>query len=236
MLEQALAYARAAVAVLPLRGKVPLAEHGKDDATTDPDVIREWWRQWPHANIGLRPPRGVIVLDIDPRNGGALESLGEVTETRTARTGSGGWHLWFRYPHPVRGRVAGVSGVDIKTNTGYVVAPPSIHPDTKQRYRWITNAPIQPLPHSLQSSVNASETPPRKTIEITAAHGNSGLARRVSKAQTGERNNVLFWALACAYEEGANPEVLAAIVDAARGIGLSDNEITRTLYSAERRR
>lgn len=43
-LDHALAYARAGLRVLPLRPgqKVPATKHGKDDATTNPDVIRGW--------------------------------------------------------------------------------------------------------------------------------------------------------------------------------------------------
>ncbi|CAM4136948.1 DNA primase/polymerase bifunctional N-terminal domain-containing protein [Nocardia ninae] len=236
MLAHALAYARANIHVIPLRGKIPLTEHGKDDATTDASVIEEWWQRWPFANIGLRPPRGIVILDIDPRNGGTVESLGHIPPTRTARTGSGGWHMWLRYPHPVRGKVIDAPGVDVKTHTGYVVAPPSIHPETKRKYQWINQAPIQQLPHHLRDRIRIPDERLTRTTEHAKSSDSTGLAKRVSEAQPGERNNILFWAFACAFEEGASPEALAAIVDAARSIGLSDTEITRTMQSAERRR
>ncbi|MFB8281925.1 bifunctional DNA primase/polymerase [Nocardia colli] len=236
MLAHALAYARANIQVIPLRGKIPLTEHGKDDATTDPHEIGAWWQLWPFANIGLRPPRGIVILDVDPRNGGTVESLGRIPLTRAARTGAGGWHLWLRYSHPVRGKVVDAPGVDVKTHTGYVVAPPSVHPVTGRRYQWLNQAPIQPLPHHLRERVRAPDEHPARMSEHALSRDSAGLAKRVSEAQPGERNNILFWACACAFEEGANPEVLAAIVDAARSIGLSDTEITRTVQSAERRR
>ena len=74
--------ARAAVAyatelrwpVLPLQpgGKAPLTLHGFHDATCGIDQIREWWRKWPHANVGLAccVKSGLLALDIDPRNFG----------------------------------------------------------------------------------------------------------------------------------------------------------------------
>ncbi|MGY1896155.1 bifunctional DNA primase/polymerase [Nocardia gipuzkoensis] len=236
MLAHALAYARANIQVIPLRGKFPLTEHGKDDATTDARLIESWWREWPFANIGLRPPRGIVILDVDPRNGGRVEALGRIPETRTAHTGSGGWHFWFRYAEPVRGKLPDADGIDVKRHTGYVVAPPSIHPDTGHRYRWVNSAPIQPLPGHLQIRVRVPDQQPIRASADAASRDSSGLAKRVAEAQKGERNNILFWAFACAFEEGGNPEVLAAIVDAARGIGLDDTEISRTMQSAERRR
>ncbi|RJO79329.1 DNA primase [Nocardia panacis] len=234
MVEQALAYARANIPVLPLSGKIPRTEHGKDDATTDPRVIRAWWRQFPDANIGVRPPTGVAVLDVDPRNGGTLDSLRPYPETRMARTGSGGWHLWFRFDGESRGRLGGGPGVDVKTHRGYLVAPPSVHPETHQRYTWSNSAPIQPLPAHLRARIRPVHHP----IRVAAVPGGdgSGLVKVVAAAREGERNNLLFWSFVTAMEEGADPQLLADIAGAARSIGLSEYEIERTLRSAERHR
>ena len=151
--ETAAEYARRGIAVLALHParKEPAGEvcpHGNDDATTDTDQVRAWWEHNPDYNIGIRPPPGYIVLDVDPRNGGGLDQLGAVPPTSIAKTGGGGWHLWFHYRGAVRGNLDGdrSSGVDIKSNSGYLVAPPSIHDVTGNRYRWISTGPIAPLP------------------------------------------------------------------------------------------
>src|SRR5688500_18269260 len=54
------------------RGKHPRTKHGHNDATTDEKTIRQWWSQWPNANIGIRTGEvsNLLVVDIDPRNGG----------------------------------------------------------------------------------------------------------------------------------------------------------------------
>lgn len=123
--------------------KHPRTEHGLKDATADPEQIRTWWKQWPDANIGIRTGEisGLVVIDIDPRHGGTLESLGLIPPTAKIRTGSGGYHLYFRYPaglgldirNDASGKIA--KGVDVRANGGYVVAPLSLH-HSGNRYEW----------------------------------------------------------------------------------------------------
>jgi Bifunctional DNA primase/polymerase, N-terminal len=144
----AIAYACGGYGVFPLRGKVPAiskAEGGNGvlDATNDLEQIGAWWEWMPGANIGGRVPEGVIVVDLDPRHG-ALKHLARleaehgaiVTRASWSGRGDGGRHYWFRHPG---GRVSSSplpDGWDLKTHSGYVVLPPSIHPDSRQPYRW----------------------------------------------------------------------------------------------------
>lgn len=148
-LESALMYARNGFPVFPCeeRGKAPqglLAPNGYKDATTNPKVIKKWWCNGHDWNIGLVPPKGMAILDIDPRNGGEeswekiqrrLSTKGLRSEGLRAYTGGGGEHIVLNnVPERLPGKLA--KGIDIKRN-GYVVAAPSIHPDTGKRYRWV---------------------------------------------------------------------------------------------------
>jgi len=147
-------------------GKHPLTAHGKDDATTDLDMVALWWTWWPWANVGGRPPPGTLVLDIDPRNGGDIELLGLTRQysplppTLTARTGGGGQHIWLRYNGKARGQLG--QGIDVKTSTGYLVMPPSRH--VSGRYKWMAVLPIAPAPdwvgHLLDPPVPARRDTP----------------------------------------------------------------------------
>lgn len=137
-LQHALAYARAGYRVLPVSGKVPLVPHGAHDATTDELTIRCWWLRWPDASIAITLG-GLVVIDVDPRNGGTVDALPATPATCTAKTGGGGLHFLFsaavgaRYP----GRF--VDGIDIKSGAGaYVVVAPSIHA-SGNAYEWITS-------------------------------------------------------------------------------------------------
>ena len=122
-------------------GKHPLTSHGLDDATLDPEQIRAWWAQWPAANIGLRTDGGLVVLDVDDHR--PLEGL---PLTPTVESGKGS-HLYFRSEQPVGNHVGIISGVDVRGERGYVVAPPSRH-ISRATYRWrvTLDVPIATLP------------------------------------------------------------------------------------------
>lgn len=177
LLAAALDYAARGWAVLPLRGKVPALAHGLRDATTDPDRVRLWWTaEHRGRNIGIVAPADVLILDVDTAHGhaaeadgaaalAALESAhGDLPDTPRATTGGGGEHVWFRLPEGVRhGNERGAlpAGLDVRGGgRGYVVAPPSVHPDTGAAYRWQTyRAPdhvaLAELPGWLLSIVQA---------------------------------------------------------------------------------
>lgn len=142
---------RGSLAIFPLKGKIPLTAHGCKDATRDRAQVESWWAQYPSANIGIATGEinGLLVIDVDVKHDQgkygdeslkALESeLGELPETWVAITGSGGLHYYFRYPegHDIRNSASQLAqDIDIRAQGGYVVAPPSVHPDTGRLYEW----------------------------------------------------------------------------------------------------
>ena len=144
MLEATLGTAAATFPVFPVsRKKVPMTEHGMLDATCDPEQIRAWWTARPAANIGMRPPESVAVIDVDPRNGGEdswkalLAEHGPIIETLTCVSGAGdgGRHLYFLHPGG-KLRTKPAPGIDVKTHSGFVVVPPSVRAQTGLPYRW----------------------------------------------------------------------------------------------------
>jgi hypothetical protein len=106
-------------------------------------VIEGWFSRWPHANLGMVTGDGLLAIDIDPDRGGvaAYNSLsrGKLPYTAVSQTGSEGFHFLFRVDPSIRigNRVNFRNGVDIRGEGGFIVVPPSVHPDTGQPYRWI---------------------------------------------------------------------------------------------------
>lgn len=164
LVEAACLYARAGWPIFPLhnpvnggcscrrsacrdRAKHPRTRHGFKDATTSEPQVASWWRRWPEANIGVvtGAASGLLVVDLDPAKGGfaswteaCARSSSDEPITLRARTGSGGLHLYFRYPTgiAVRNKQGIWPGVDIRGEGGYVVASPSLHISGGQ-YPWM---------------------------------------------------------------------------------------------------
>ena len=132
-------------------GKHPRTEHGHKDATTNVQVIQQWWRRWPTANIGIATGRGsnLAVLDVDPKHDGPqnlaiLENRhGGMPFTVEVITGSGGQHYYFTYPSTLHipSSVSKLgAGLDIRGDGGYIIAPPSLHLSGRS-YEWELSPP-----------------------------------------------------------------------------------------------
>lgn len=149
MVDEALAYIDMGFAVFPVRqNKTPYTPHGCKDAKKDKRIIKEWWKRWPDANIGLATGSasgGIVVIDVDiDENKGVYgdDSLrewerenGELPQTWMAITGRGGNHYYYRTDQKIKNATGIYPGIDIRGEGGYVVAPPSIH-QNGTAYQW----------------------------------------------------------------------------------------------------
>lgn len=170
LLKAALRYAnRYGWRVFPLNGKEPRIAGGFRSATTDERTIRKWWKKWPDANIGIAcdSEHGPIVIDLDePKDEEfsgfkflkTLELPREGLVTRSAISREGRLHLYFlpmrdgtqlkRMIRPFEHKGHKVA-IDILGDGGYVVAPPSVHPETGEPYRWDAKIDLAPFPKRL---------------------------------------------------------------------------------------
>ena len=201
-LEHALALAKKGWAVFPLipKGKTPMLPGGFKNATTDPTRIKEWWMQWPSANIGLATGMsGLFVIDIDSADA-AKELYKIMPELETlvtlrAKT-SKGEHIYFKCnkdEFKSCTSFAGVKKIDIRCAGGYVVAPPSLHPSGAV-YTWqqeLETALVLPVPDVIRdiavNGVRKAEAPDVSKLELeTVLDEEFG-----EKILEGERNNRL---------------------------------------------
>jgi RecA/RadA recombinase len=142
--------------------------------------IDAWWGEHPDANVALVVGRGIMVADLDgPHAGRLLGEAGIELPAGAPRVKTGhGRHVYLAPSEGVRNRTAvlsvevdGVkSQLDIRADGGYVLAPPSIHPNGS-RYTWEVSLvfPLPPAPGVLLELVRE-----RKPAEAhTSANGSA---------------------------------------------------------------
>lgn len=118
-------------------GEHPRYKGWRHNASTDPKIIDAWWTPGARSNIGIctGAVSGLIVLDVDPPNGGnetlaALERrYGPLPPTWRFLTGGGGQHILFKHLGGyVKSRSGALGpGLDIKADGGFIIVPPSEH-------------------------------------------------------------------------------------------------------------
>ncbi|GGK09578.1 hypothetical protein GCM10010123_44330 [Pilimelia anulata] len=228
--------------------------HGPYAATVDPDRIAALFTAVPGGLLALATGAGagLVVADIDPRHGGRVDPT-LMFPTAHAVTGSGGLHLYYRHPGvPVlnsQSRVA--AGVDIRGEGGYVVAPPSIHPDTGRPYRWVPGRGVDEMPPPLLDACTrrpavpvvspAGVAPPTPATHRGGGGGISSPHRlltahldAVARAPAGRRRTTLYGAargvarMVAAAALTPN-DAVAALTAAGRGVGQPERDIRNAI-------
>lgn len=239
--EAAIEYAEAGFAVFPCErdSKEPATRHGFKDARRDPDVIGRVWRDNPNLNIGIATGAmsgGVFVVDVDNHNGvdGAQYLLewqqehGDFPETACATTGSGGTHYFFRAPNGMSVKSAAhvIDGVDIRGDGGYIVAPPSVHPNGN-RYEWdlhYEEYPIAMANESVMALVNNNGAQESHRFELP------------DEIKKNKRNDTLFKYAASLQSRGLEDSAIIASVSDANAARcrppLSKPEVAKIVKSA----
>ncbi len=172
-------------------GKHPRLNEWQKHATDDVEQVKAWWRDWPHANIGVRlgSGSGFVGIDIDPPGGeqALLDiSHGDLPPTLEMRTGKGR-RLLYGIPESLTMEPATVGFKDdngeesIRLQGGRTgaqcVMPPSMH-YLGHRYEWVHGPEtrgLAPMPDWLilemckpaQRDVGWGEAGERKPIDGT---------------------------------------------------------------------
>jgi putative DNA primase/helicase len=253
-------------------GKHPVYKDWPHVASCDREEVASWWRpepeglatNWfPFANIGIVTGRssGIFVVDVDTYNGGDQTMGGyerrhsAIPETRVHYTSRGGKHFFFKHPgFDIRNSAAKVlgTGLDIRGENGFVVAPPSIGtggPYTLNPAHDIAPADAPAWLIDLlrsydrdQAGATTAATEPTKVTGAARKYAEAALAseaQAMRDAEPGTRNDTLN---RCAYTLGtlAGAGLLTedaaweALHAAALAAGLSEIEIRGTFLSGWR--
>lgn len=219
--------------------KKPLTPHGCKDAKKTVGAIKHWWKKWPNAGVGIATgaASGLIVIDLDVDENKGIdgrESMrdwerihGELPETVQAITGRGGSHLYYSYSGTdIKNRAGILEGIDIRGEGGYIIAPPSTHPNGTE-YQW-------EYPPEEYEVAEMDETV-REFLAIGRKHSSKKFTVP-KQIQAGQRNETLYKA-ACSLQAQGMPD--EAIEQAIRKINetnceepLDDSEVSTIISSA----
>jgi hypothetical protein len=219
--EAALLYASWGWRVLPVvpNGKLPATQHGVHDATINPEVITRWWATNPDYNVAIAAGEGsgIVVFDIDPRNGGT-ESWDEWTATNgrppdcaMQLTAGGGQHYLAQWDESIRSCKLG-EGIDLLSNGRYFVAYPSTIEG--RRYEW--EASSDPM-----EGVGPFAIPIRWKIAIDAK-------KRTQREAKGVASGGLI--------QGNRNDGLTSLAGAMRHFGMTEAEILAAISIANETR
>lgn len=242
MLQAALEYAEHGYAVIPVQraNKHPYIDEWQK-IYPNPDQVREWWKQWPDANIGIvcgQHSGGLVVVDVDVKNGhhgdASLQYFqtlhGDFPNTVTARSGTGGWHYYYHIPGYRSARANIMDGIDSRADRSFVIVPPSINADGNPYY-WEHGVSL--LDEDEVSEANESVIALLNYNEKKE----SGEPYKVSeKIREGERTSAMVSLLGKLVDIGLDPEEVRPMVQLVNekrcDVPLTDEELDNEVFTA----
>lgn len=226
MLNAALWYQKNGFSVIPAKkDKRPFIKWQPfQDSPADAVQIKQWWEKWPNANIAIvtGEKSNLTVLDADSEAGrDALnEFLPDSISIPTVKTPKG-WHYYFKYLSTISNGVRVLTDCDVRSEGGYVIAPPSSN-GHKKAYVWLDGLKISdvdpnPIPqfladiliqgggtdkhniNALDPLVYAQPISDSKTLPITSITNHNKHNNLLAK---GNRDNDLFHVANCLVKGG----------------------------------
>jgi len=213
--------------VIPLRhrSKTPLVDSW---TTLSPDELFNQLSSTRNINLGIRLD-GLVVLDLEDAKIWDLfftTSPQEIAKrTWVSRTGGGGYHVFMRgETKPFR-----VDGfAELRSGRGqYVVAPPSIHPETNQRYEWLSDV------RQIEIAPLTPEAETRLRFKLENLRKYSSLINSLIKVWIPEHRHNLALSLAGVFRKLSLPKDEAELVVKAVCLLSSDGELNDRLRALE---
>lgn len=188
MVESALTYVKNNFKVFPLNvnsKSEQILKSWKKEAFSDKKTVQYYWKLNPNYNIGIKTGDGLLVIDVDNKNGkkgseSIKEYIHQFPKTFLVKTPNG-FHLYYKVKESYPNKVNLYEGIDIRCEGGYVVAPPSIV-DGKN-YKVVHDVDIAEANEAVYAFLEGNKKPSVESI-------------KEESIPTGSRNDTLF-RLAC---------------------------------------
>jgi len=232
MLEHAKQYIEMGYSVIPLRpgGKEPLIKWQEftERKATESEILK--WFASGDNNLGLVSGRisGFVVVDVDGPDG--LESAAELglNSTTVSLTGKGKQFFYAVPASPVRNAVRVMPGIDIRSEGGYVCAPPSRHENGKT-YAWILGpSPDLPaFPESVVAAIAKTEVSGK-----VLRHGPGWVSAALDGLTEGNRNDTFAQVVGKLHRSGLDKTTIwTLLLPYARSSGFPDAELNSVIQS-----
>jgi hypothetical protein len=127
------------IPLLPGTKKSPLSWKEYQNTRANRELLEYWFLDNDyHIGIVTGKISGIVVVDLDSEEGKKRFFSLDLKASPTVLTGKG-LHIYFK--HPMNREIGNfqrrpdLEGIDLRGDGGYVVAPPSLHPNGT-KYRW----------------------------------------------------------------------------------------------------
>lgn len=164
----------------------------------DVDGITALWGAFPEAGVSVLTGKlsNLTVIDVDfdkkingvPAPDAQLAYHADIpTNTLMARSGSGGLHFFFKHSPKADGRKELRPHIDLKSEGGYIILPPSRHKSGRE-YEWLNDLPIADFPEHLLEK--RQEVHSMKSGERVRSYWDK-LVNGLAEGEGGGRNNYI---------------------------------------------
>lgn len=195
------------------------------------ETVENWFASLSGAGIGVVTGRisNIIVLDVESYCKIPIEELIKKYPTQMiARSGSGGYHLFYQYPQSVSkvsNRVGIFEGADLRADGGFIVLPPTIHPNGN-RYEWIKRGAPGVFPKELLDLRSSSQV-----------NGDNWITEALRGVSEGGRNDTCARLAGYFFKKGMNADIVEALLlewNERNDPPLPIHEVRTTIKSIER--
>lgn len=235
IIEEALEYIDNGWSILPVKPeeKRPFMtnwlQYTKTRATKE--MANNWFRNLSGAGVGAVTGRisNIVVLDVESYCPTPVEELLKRYPTQLiSKTGSGGYHLFYQFPTnvaKVANRVKIFEGADLRADGGFIVLPPTVHPNGN-RYEWVKRGVPGAFPMALLD------------IQAKPIVQNEGwISEALRGVSEGGRNDTCARLAGYFFKKGINAEIVEALLmewNERNDPPLPVHEVRTTIRSIER--
>lgn len=195
------------------------------------EMADSWFTSLTGAGVGMVTGRisGVVVLDVESYCSIPIDELLRRYPTQMiSRTGTGGYHLFYLYPNGVSkiaNRVGIFEGADIRADGGFIVLPPTRHPNGKL-YEWVKKGPLGVFPKALLDIQSQPKV-----------QGDGWITEALRGVSEGGRNDTCARLAGYFFRKGLNADIVEALLsewNERNDPPLPMREVRTTIKSIER--